>query len=199
MLDLINDINEMGWNTTLTCFILVICVIITAVTGYNKLLSVLGLQSSSSIRQKQLDESISELKEQITLVKDRVESYKKEIVDKQHEYHDQSISIRNGLSENQNDLKNDIRFLQDMLQKFMTDQNQSTVAMMRSSLWQMHKDFCSQRFITPDGLKTFLEMGKAYENAGGDDIYHEKLLPEVESLPIRYPEGSIYNQPSTTI
>lgn len=37
-------------------------------------------------------------------------------------------------------------------------------------------------------------MGKIYEAAGGDDIYHEKLKPEVEALEIRYPDGSIYTK-----
>ena len=37
-------------------------------------------------------------------------------------------------------------------------------------------------------------MGKLYEAAGGDDIYHEKLLPEIEELEIHYPKGSIYSQ-----
>ena len=39
-----------------------------------------------------------------------------------------------------------------------------------------------------------MEMGKLYEAAGGDDIYHEKLLPEIEELEIHYPKGSIYSQ-----
>lgn len=46
--------------------------------------------------------------------------------------------------------------------------------------------------MTPDGLKTFRELGKVYESAGGDDIYHEKLQPEVLALDIKYPDGSIY-------
>ena len=46
--------------------------------------------------------------------------------------------------------------------------------------------------MTPDGLKTFRELGNVYEAAGGDDIYHEKLQPEVLALDIKYPDGSIY-------
>ena len=51
----------------------------------------------------------------------------------------------------------------------------------------------SQGYITPDGLKTFLEMGKLYEKAGGNDIYHEKLLPDIESLEVRYTKTMYYN------
>lgn len=81
-----------------------------------------------------------------------------------------------------------------MVSSYIEIQNDRTVASFRSSLWQMHKIFTAQGYITPDGLKTFMEMGKLYEAAGGDDIYHEKLLPEIEELEIRYPKGSIYSQ-----
>ena len=30
-----------------------------------------------------------------------------------------------------------------------------------------------------------MECGEAYEKANGDDIYHDKLKPEVMKLPIR--------------
>ena len=48
-----------------------------------------------------------------------------------------------------------------------------------------------QGYITPDGLKTFLEMGTLYEKAGGNDIYHEKLLPDIESLEVRYTKDNV--------
>ena len=83
----------------------------------------------------------------------------------QHDYHDQSINI--------------------------TNQDECTVASFRSSLWRMHRDFMAQGYITPDGLKTFLEMGKLYEKAGGNDIYHEKLLPDIESLEVKYTKDSV--------
>lgn len=55
----------------------------------------------------------------------------------------------------------------------------------------LYRDFMAQGYITPDGLKTFLEMGKLYEKAGGNDIYHEKLLPDIESLEVRYTKDSV--------
>lgn len=72
-----------------------------------------------------------------------------------------------------------------------SNQDECTVASFRSSLWRMHRDFMAQGYITPDGLKTFLEMGKLYEKAGGNDIYHEKLLPDIESLEVRYTKDNV--------
>lgn len=44
------------------------------------------------------------------------------------------------------------------------------------------------------GLKTFLEMGKLYEDAGGNDIYHSKLLPEITALEIKYSKDDIIDK-----
>lgn len=193
MVGLIEQISKIGWSNVLIGFFLIICVIVTAVSGYKKILSVLGLRSTHSIRDEEIDRKLSCLQSQIDDIHTRAKQNQNSIIEKQEEYHQQSIKIRDKLNDGQYELKEDIHSLKQLLQQFMDEQNQSTVAMLRSSLWRLHKDFVTQGFVTPDGLKTFMEMGKTYENAGGNDIYHEKLLPEVEALDIHYPNGSIYN------
>lgn len=73
----------------------------------------------------------------------------------------------------------------DLLREHIKTDKNNTRATFRSSLYRMHSDFTSRGFITKEGLKTFLECGTAYELADGDDIYHDKLKPEVMKLPIR--------------
>ncbi len=60
-----------------------------------------------------------------------------------------------------------------------------TVATLRNQLYDLHSKFIDRDYVDKSGLKTFLELGKIYENAGGDDIYHDKLKPEVMNLKIR--------------
>ena len=60
-----------------------------------------------------------------------------------------------------------------------------TVATLRSQLYDLHNKFVKQGYIDKSGLKTFTELGSIYESAGGNDIYHDKLKPEVLSLPIK--------------
>lgn len=60
-----------------------------------------------------------------------------------------------------------------------------TVATLRSQLYDLHSKFVEQEYIDKSGLKTFTELGSIYEAAGGNDIYHDKLKPEVMSLPIK--------------
>lgn len=182
MTDLIKQIGEIGWENTIFSFFLVICVIVTLVSGYKKLLTALGLRSTKSIQEEEFKNNLKRMQLQIDSLDEKV-----------NQYNEKSIEIKNNLDKKQDGLKTDIQSLTDMLQHFIEEQNKSTIAILRSSLWRLHKEFISQKFVTPDGLKTFIEMGKVYENAGGDDIYHEKLLPEVEELDIHYPDGSIYN------
>ena len=82
-------------------------------------------------------------------------------------------------------IKKDIDDILSLLKEHVETDNKRTRATFRSSLYRMHSDFTSQGFITKEGLKTFLECGKAYEEAGGDDIYHDKLKPEIMDLEIK--------------
>ena len=59
-----------------------------------------------------------------------------------------------------------------------------TVATLRNQLYDLHNKFMERGYVDKSGLKTFLELGKIYEEAGGDDIYHDKLKPEIMNLPI---------------
>lgn len=61
---------------------------------------------------------------------------------------------------------------------------EKTVATLRNQLYDLHNKFIERGSVDQSGLKTFLELGKIYEEAGGDDVYHDKLKPEVMDLPI---------------
>ena len=71
-----------------------------------------------------------------------------------------------------------------LTQKEIRD-NAKTVATLRNQLYSLHNSFIDKGYIDKSGLKTFLELGKIYEDAGGDDVYHDKLKPEIMSLPIK--------------
>lgn len=74
------------------------------------------------------------------------------------------------------------------LTKLIKEKNEKdkmqTVAMLRSQLYSMHTKFMRQKWIDQEGLKTFLELGEIYEQCDGNDVYHDKLKPEIMSLEI---------------
>ena len=82
------------------------------------------------------------------------------------------------ISQGVDDIKNSL------IEKDIKDKAK-TVATLRSQLYDLHSKFVEQGYIDKSGLKTFTELGSIYEAAGGDDIYHDKLKPEVLSLPIK--------------
>lgn len=75
--------------------------------------------------------------------------------------------------------------IKDSLEKKEIKDKAKTVATLRNQLYDLHGKFVEKGYIDKSGLKTFLELGKIYEDAGGDDIYHDKLKPEVMALPIQ--------------
>lgn len=140
------------------------------------------------------EKRISELENKIMLQESEIKKYNQKLYDKQKTYHEQSIQIRSNLEQNQDLLSKQITDFSNMMKDYINVQNARTIASFRSSLWRMHRDFTNQGYITADGLKTFLEMGKLYEDAGGDDIYHSKLLPEITALEIRYSKDDIIDK-----
>ena len=192
--DIIEELQAFGFTSVIIIILMIIVFVPLLIDSWKKFLKALNLQIKPSPYEQETNQKFASLE-------NNFQTFQEEIYNKQQEYHMQSIEIRNGLIDNQKkleesqmNLKSDIQSLTKMFQNYMSTDNKKTISTLRLSLWQMHKDFVEQGYVTPDGLKTFTELGKVYEEAGGDDIYHEKLEPEVLGLEIRYPEGSIYEK-----
>lgn len=193
-IDALKGIHQIGeLNVLLSMLYLAIAIVAVVAIG-KKIMEIFGLETKSTLYRKAQEQRIDNLEKAVKNLSKELDNREDTLYQKQKGYHEQSIQIRNDLKKNQEGLSNQISDLSQMMSSFIDTQNDRTVASFRSSLWRMHKDFTEQGYVTPDGLKTFMEMGKLYEASGGNDIYHAKLLPEVESLEIHYPDGSIYSQ-----
>ncbi len=183
--------------TIILIVVLIIALVPQVVDGWNRFINTLGYKTKRSIREEEKAKELSDFKKEF-------EEYKETNYNEQIEHYEQSKVIRAGLLDKQNtleekqdNLKEDIKALTNMFQMYINMDNDRTIAAFRTSLWKLHNEFVTQGFITPDGLKTFTEMGKIYVEAGGDDIFHDKLEPEVLALEIKYPSGGIYNKTSS--
>ena len=96
-----------------------------------------------------------------------------------------TVNKVNNMEQIDDAIKHDIDDILTLLKDHIETDKKNTRATFRSSLYRMHSDFTSRGFVTKEGWKTFLECGDAYEKANGDDIYHDKLKPEVMNLPIK--------------
>lgn len=81
-------------------------------------------------------------------------------------------------------ISNGVESIKNSLELKEKRDNAKTIATLRTQLYDLHEKFMSRGVIDKSGLKTFLELGKIYEEAGGNDIYHEKLKPEIMELQI---------------
>lgn len=192
MVDLIKEISELGLGTTMLGFFLALSALVGVKAGIKKFKEIFGLVDAKELEHRELLGRISTLEEKVKEVDKRVTDTSTMYDNKLEGFHQQSIQIRGDLAHKQDETNSKVDSLTTMFEQFMNKEDETTVAMFRSSLWRLHRDFTQQGFVTPDGLKTFMEMGRVYTAAGGNDIYHEKLLPEVEALEIRYPDGGVY-------
>lgn len=197
----LQEIHKIGEYEAILSFILIASFIVLAVLGIQKALKAFGLTTRNDLYKKELEERINRLSDRVERIDKRTQNYEKRLdeytdnfYNKQKKYHDQSIEVREELKNDQLSLKDDVHKLTELFEKYMEKDNERTVVTLRASLWRLHGEFVKQNFVTPASLKIFMEMGKIYEAAGGDDIYHDKLKPEVEALEIRYPDGSIYTK-----
>lgn len=192
IIELIEKAEDVGWGTIAVVIAIAILFVPAAIESWNKFLDALGLVKKKNLFRKQREKEIA-------AVYEHIEELQSGVVSKQEEYHQQSITIRDNLARRQDDLyekqielKQDVKNITQMLEEYIQKDNKRTIASLRTTLWRLHKEFVAQGYVTPDGLKTFSELGKVYETAGGNDVYHEKLQPEVLALDIKYPDGSIY-------
>lgn len=94
MLDTINQLNEIGWMTVITVLVLIIGLIPQIIKTWKEFLSSLGLISKREIEETQEKAEFQELS-------NRFNSYQKETFDRETEWHQQSIDIRNNLDSKQ--------------------------------------------------------------------------------------------------
>ena len=179
MVSILEKINDFGASTALLCFILILLIIVNFDDLIKKVKKTLGWVDIDEIKEKEFIERIEKLEKRIEAVDKKVDDTSGMYDNKLEGFHQQSIQIRGDLAHRQEETNNKVDSLTVMFEQFMRKENETTIAMFRSSLWRLHRDFTQQGFVTPDGLKTFMEMGKVYTEAGGNDIYHSKLLPEV--------------------
>ena len=197
----LQEIHKIGEYNAILSFILVASFIVLMVLGIQKALKAFGLTTKNDLYKKEQEERINRLANRVERIDKRTQSYEQRLDEyadnfykTQKKYHEKNLEVQADLENKRLSLKDDVHKLTELFEMYMKKDDERTVVTLRASLWRLHGEFVKQNFVTPASLKIFMEMGKIYEAAGGDDIYHEKLKPEVEALEIRYPDGSIYTK-----
>lgn len=160
----VQELFNIDWKTMIMSIIIVVSALVVAKEFNDKFIKLFGIETQKMKRER-------EQTEEITAINKKLE----EIYKKQEMQTQKSINA---------ELRIDSK-----VEEISALLSSLTVASMRSTLWRIHTESTERGCITQEGLKTFTECGKLYEEAGGDDIYHEKLHPDVMALPIRANES----------
>lgn len=100
----IQKIHEFGEINVIISLLLCAMLVIALKAGWEKLLDALGLETKASLQKKALEKKLSDMEQKIA-----------DFEQSQHEYHDQSITIRDDLRANQENLQSGINELKSLL------------------------------------------------------------------------------------
>lgn len=106
MIDLINQVNEIGWSVVFVSAILLLLIGIAVKELAKKALETFGLKTNSSIEKEQMLERIGNLEKEIGTIK----------TDRIHD-REQSLEIQKQLTESQNEIKESLTSLKKMIIK----------------------------------------------------------------------------------
>ena len=112
----IQKIHEFGEVNVIISILLCAALVIALRAGWEKLLDVLGLETKASLQKKALEQKLSDMEQKIA-----------DFEQSQHEYHDQSISIRDKLEDNQKVLQDGISELKMLLFNKEIDDIRTTI------------------------------------------------------------------------
>ena len=83
------------------------------------------------------------------------------------------------------EMQSSMKQLKEMMEIHIEKDKAHTVVSLRSTIWQMHRDFMKQGYVTKDGLEVFSEVCKLYQNDGGNGVVQQKIEPVVMELPVK--------------
>lgn len=112
----IQKIHEFGEINVIISLLLCAMLVIALKAGWEKLLDVLGLETKASLQKKALEKKLSDMEQKIA-----------DFEQSQHNYHDQSISIRDKLEDNQKVLQDGINELKTLLINKEIDDIRTTI------------------------------------------------------------------------
>lgn len=84
-----------------------------------------------------------------------------------------------------NDIDARIQNIASSLELMAENNRNNIVTTARSNLYRLHKEFTVQGYVTLAEREMFDSVSSIYLNNGGNSIFKNKIIPEVEALPIK--------------
>lgn len=162
--DSLKQIHEIGeYNVVLSAILLVI-LITCVILGIQKIKDALGLKTKSEIRKKEIDERFENIEKRISKYESRLNENADHFYNKQKEYHEQSITIRNELRDKQDSLSDKQDGLIDSISELKRMFVQKNIDDMRWEILNFANAVMSSREYNKEQYDHVLDIYKQYES-----------------------------------
>lgn len=182
MIELIKQLNSIGWFQVLLTLALIITLIPTAKEKYEKLLQSLNLKSTKEIHESEQEEKIDSLYTEL-------KNFQKNTFNRESEWHQQSIDIRNGLEVNQEHLLESINEVSKTLEGLKADVLSEKIERMRWRILDCATSLASGQTVGIEQLNNVLKVYDDYEKIiTENDLSNGQVEESIKYIRTRYQE-----------
>lgn len=162
--DALKGIHEIGVYNALISFILVIILFITFLELLQKIKSIMGIKFKGDLEKETLDNKLIELETRLKMQEENIQKYNNDLFEKQKKYHAESIEIRNGLKQDQDNLSDQISELNQMMNKLNNNFVKKEISDMRTTLLDFANAIMNDRDYNREQYEHILDVYQDYEN-----------------------------------
>lgn len=162
--DALKGIHEIGEYNALISFILVIVLCITFLELLQKIKSIMGIKFKGDLEKETLDNKLIELETRLKMQEENIQKYNNDLFEKQKKYHAESIEIRNGLKQDQDNLSDQISELNQMMNKLNNNFVKKEISDMRTTLLDFANAIMNDRDYNREQYEHILDVYQDYEN-----------------------------------
>lgn len=162
--DALKGIHKIGVYNALISFILVIILFITFLELLQKIKSIMGIKFKGDLEKETLDNKIIEFETRLKMQEEKIQKYNDDLFEKQKKYHAESIEIRNGLKQDQDNLSDQISELNQMMNKLNNNFVKKEISDMRTTLLDFANAIMNDRDYNREQYEHILDVYQDYEN-----------------------------------
>jgi hypothetical protein len=162
--DALKGIHEIGEYNALISFILVIILCITFLELLQKIKSIMGIKFKGDLEKETLDNKMIEFETRLKMQEEKIQKYNDDLFEKQKKYHAESIEIRNGLKQDQDNLSDQISELNQMMSKLNNNFVKKEISDMRTTLLDFANAIMNDRDYNREQYEHILDVYQDYEN-----------------------------------
>lgn len=162
--DALKGIHKIGVYNALISFILVIILFITFLELLQKIKSIMGIKFKGDLEKETLDNKIIEFETRLKMQEEKIQKYNDDLFEKQKKYHAESIEIRNGLKQDQDNLSDQISKLNQMMNKLNNNFVKKEISDMRTTLLDFANAIMNDRDYNREQYEHILDVYQDYEN-----------------------------------